>query len=542
MGNRFLKRFLQHMHDSRSLFKRSEEYRRFLYGILKRSQSQMPKADNFEADKVQEGAVNASLRHEARKNTDFESGLSKNSSEDEELSDSKWRPELSWLFKALDPALDLCRWALPTGNGVGSKTPASSRSLTEIIASIQRSKIGLEGWSFSDLTIGLYLIYLRQTSLNPFEDVKGVQIFSESIVHELIYHLELAKACYKGNALGVAKHSMLRESNVLKYVKDSSVMRPGYYVGIDPRNKLIILAIRGTHTVYDLITDIVTSSDVEVTFEGYSTHFGTAEAARWFLTHEIGTIGKCLERYKGFRVRLVGHSLGGAIASLLAIMLRKKSAAELGFNPDIVSAVGYATPPCVSKECAESCSDFVTTVVMQDDIVPRLNTASLSRLRGEILQTDWTTLVEKEDWKSVVGLVTNAKQVVSSVQDVARKLADYAKFKSKNCSDTPSGKQSLCVTAENAVTYEKKETGSVPEELFVPGTVYYLKRSIESDSGGGNDRGRSIEYYTLWKRHLDEHFQRILLSSNIISDHKCDSHHFALRDVLKGLPVKEREE
>lgn len=68
---------------------------------------------------------------------------------------------------------------------------------------------------------------------------------------------------------------------------------------------------------------------------------------------------------QGFRLRLVGHSLGGAIASLLAIMLRKKSSQELGFNPDIVTAVGIATPPCVSKDLAEKCSDYVVTVVMQ---------------------------------------------------------------------------------------------------------------------------------------------------------------------------------
>lgn len=61
----------------------------------------------------------------------------------------------------------------------------------------------------------------------------------------------------------------------------------------------------------------------------------------------------------------MGHSLGAAIASLLAIMLRKRSHEELGFSPDIVSAVGFATPPCVSRELAESCADFVTTVVMQ---------------------------------------------------------------------------------------------------------------------------------------------------------------------------------
>ncbi|KAG6785816.1 hypothetical protein POTOM_007400 [Populus tomentosa] len=37
------------------------------------------------------------------------------------------------------------------------------------------------------------------------------------------------------------------------------------------------------------------------------------------------------------------------------------------------------------------------------------------------------SVVEKEDWKSVIGLVTNAKQVISFVQDVAQKL-DYARL------------------------------------------------------------------------------------------------------------------
>jgi len=39
------------------------------------------------------------------------------------------------------------------------------------------------------------------------------------------------------------------------------------------------------------------------------------------------------------------------------------------------------------------------------------------------------SVLEKEDWKSVVEFLTNAKQVVTSVQDVARKVAEYAKFR-----------------------------------------------------------------------------------------------------------------
>lgn len=37
-------------------------------------------------------------------------------------------------------------------------------------------------------------------------------------------------------------------------------------------------------------------------------------------------------------------------------------------------------------------------------------------------------VIDKEDWKGLLGLFSNAKQVVSSVQDVAQKLADYAKI------------------------------------------------------------------------------------------------------------------
>ena len=70
-----------------------------------------------------------------------------------------------------------------------------------------------------------------------------------------------------------------------------------------------------------------------------------------------------------YKLRLVGHSLGGASAALLAIMLRKKSKEELGFSPDIISAVGFGTPPCISKEAAESCASYVSTVVLQVRVI-----------------------------------------------------------------------------------------------------------------------------------------------------------------------------
>ncbi|XP_008447247.1 uncharacterized protein LOC103489737 isoform X1 [Cucumis melo] len=528
------RRLIHNFHYARNFLRKQEWQARSVTvnNVLMHFQSS--KVDKVENDVNKEGEVlrEVSLRSEMGKNSTIDC---KRSEYVEDTTDSNWRSELAWLTKALEPALQLYRWALSSGDGI----PHRSRSVSEIIASIQRSKTGIQDWSLSDLTIGLCLIYLRQASTNPLEDLKGVQISSNAIVEDLIYFVELAEGSYKNSTSMLAKTTMLRECNILKFVKNSSVMRPGYYIGVDTRKKLVIFGIRGTHTVYDLITDIITTSDRDVTFEGYSTHFGTSESAQWFLQNEIGMIRRCLEKYQGFRLRLVGHSLGGAIASLLAVMLRKKSKKELGFSPDIVSAIGFGTPPCVSRKLAESCADYVTTVVMQDDVIPRLSVASLTRLRIEILQTDWMSLIGKEDWKSIIDLVTNAKQVVTSVQDVAQKLADYAKFTSKKKSsddnnkkesDVASGSPRSCATSalQSATAAQNKAARcKISDELFIPGTVYYLKRHVDS----------TPEYFSLWKRHPDEHFQQIVLSNILLSDHKCDSHYYALRDVLKGLPI-----
>ncbi|KAL6502899.1 hypothetical protein OROHE_024067 [Orobanche hederae] len=513
------------------LLRKDDLYQKYSYSILNRLQWSKADGDELKRKKCDNKLAN-------KNPASYDLGMSNYSSSEDELSgfNDRWKPEIAWLGKALEPALQLYKWALPSGNGTENKPPPTDRSLAEIFSSLQRSKLGIQDWSLSDLTIGLYLLYLRQASTSPVEDVKGEPISSEFIVQDLIYHTELAKGAYKDSAAGLARNSMIRERNILKFIKDSSVLRPGYYIGVDMRKKLVILGIRGTHTVYDLITDIISSGHEEITYEGYSTHFGTAEAARWFLNHEMGTIRKCLEKHKGFRLRLVGHSLGGAIASLLAINLRRNSIKELGFSPDIISAVGYATPPCVSKELAESCSNFVTTVVMQDDVVPRLSAASLTRLRNEIVETDWESVFSREDWKGVIDLVTNAKQVVSSVQDVARRLAEYAKFRGQTkYPEIPTKKEVPRVSSSNTradqVKLEKQFDSKVGESLFVPGTVYYLKRNVDAES-----HHKRVEYFTLLRRNPGEHFQRILLSGNLISDHKCDSHYYALRDVLKGLP------
>ncbi|KAL0383597.1 UNVERIFIED_CONTAM: hypothetical protein Scaly_0647000 [Sesamum calycinum] len=178
-----------------------------------------------------------------------DSEISNYSSEEDDLSshNRKRKPDIGWVAKALKPALQLYKWARPTGNGMENEPAATDRSLTDTFASIRRSKLGIQDCSLSHLTI----------------------------------------------------------------VRDSTIVH--------------MISIRD-----------------EPTSEGYSTHFGTIEPARWFLTHEIDRIRRCLKDHK--------------VAS-------------------------------------------------------------------------WISPFKNEDRKGVIDLVASAMHVVSSIQDVAQKLSEYAKFR-----------------------------------------------------------------------------------------------------------------
>lgn len=72
---------------------------------------------------------------------------------------------------------------LNAASGRAENIPASTRTFSEILSDLQRSKISIKDWSLSDLTIGLYLIYLSQaSSKNAEAPFKGVQISSNKMV------------------------------------------------------------------------------------------------------------------------------------------------------------------------------------------------------------------------------------------------------------------------------------------------------------------------------------------------------------------------
>ncbi|CAI7772685.1 unnamed protein product, partial [Closterium sp. NIES-53] len=114
-------------------------------------------------------------------------------------------------------------------------------------------------------------------------------------------------------------------------------------------------------------------------------HYGMVQAAETFVHEESPLLRHLLAHHPGYDLRLIGHSLGAAVAALVTILLRPQAEVLLGITSERVRCVGFATPPCVSRHLALSCRSFITTVVLQDDIVPRLSLHALESLRNEVV-------------------------------------------------------------------------------------------------------------------------------------------------------------
>lgn len=76
---------------------------------------------------------------------------------------------------------------------------------------------------------------------------------------------------------------------------------------------------------------------------------------------------------------MAGHSMGGGTAALLTMMLREAV-------PELASARCYAIacPSCMTLELAQSCREYVTSVINSTDVVPTFSAAAVDALRQEV--------------------------------------------------------------------------------------------------------------------------------------------------------------
>ena len=187
------------------------------------------------------------------------------------------------------------------------------------------------------------------------------------------------------------------EADVLVAEWESSTFAPGFLVVLDHRSAAIVVAIRGSHRVQDALTDLVCEhASFESPLGKGEAHAGMLKAATRLLARIRPSIDDALRAHQRYGLVFTGHSLGGGMAALLALLVgphyRVGSALDEeggggpgGSTPGITSApvraFTFGSAAVVSLDLARAASSLVTAVVAGSDMVPRLGLASTHDLR-----------------------------------------------------------------------------------------------------------------------------------------------------------------
>lgn len=143
----------------------------------------------------------------------------------------------------------------------------------------------------------------------------------------------------------------------------------------------VLMVVRGTKEIADILSDalIETSS-----YEDGLAHGGIQKSGNYLVEKHTQFFETLLKESKRDKIRLsiIGHSLGAGAGAVAAMEFNKLDYVE-------ANAVGFGCPPTLSKELSESAKDYVTTVVCDSDVVPRMSGATVSNVVMDVMSRSY---------------------------------------------------------------------------------------------------------------------------------------------------------
>eukprot|EP01112_Ceratiomyxa_fruticulosa_P023934 TRINITY_DN940_c0_g1_i1.p1 TRINITY_DN940_c0_g1~~TRINITY_DN940_c0_g1_i1.p1 ORF type:complete len:538 (-),score=105.77 TRINITY_DN940_c0_g1_i1:125-1738(-) len=248
----------------------------------------------------------------------------------------------------------------------------------------------------------------------------------------------------KSNIKALCHHTGISPNDVVLTKFSSSHFHPGHFIALDHQRCAVVLAIRGTFSALDAITDLVATP---TPFMDGQAHLGFLKCAKRKVTILSDILIEKLKEYPTYKLVVCGHSLGAAVATLFTLLFNK-------IFPEIpIHCYAYAPPSVTTIDIALSphTKSLITSFVFEDDIVPRLTYCSLSRLKEvmcEILSQSSSTAQRSFQWFVSGGSLHPV---------LANKISNLM-----NCPPAPS-------SPSRNMGYSTEEV-----EIFPAGSIYYL--------------------------------------------------------------------
>ncbi|KAA8569012.1 hypothetical protein EYC84_000685 [Monilinia fructicola] len=337
-----------------------------------------------------------------------------------------------------------------------------------------------------------------------------------------------------------------------------------HYVSLDHQSHAVVLTCRGTLGFEDVLADMTCDYD-ELVWRGkaYKVHKGIHVSARRLLEGSGGrvmtTIKAALEEFPDYGLVICGHSLGGGVSALLAIMISEPTshgtsfvtsyAPGNSFTPCNTTAdsshtlylppgrpihvYAYGPPATVSPSLRLATRGLITTIVNGNDLVPLLSLGLLHDLqavalafkndnsgaKAEVKRRVWTGMSNSfsEKWYGRSGHGTDEEE-----ED---KWA-YAALKALR----------VCMLSSKLVP---------PGEVFVVESMAVLKRNSlpkKSDkSDSRNDKGESglgkpaTRTVLKYVRDVEKRYGEVRFGGSMLLDHSPGRYEASLRALGKGV-------
>lgn len=295
-----------------------------------------------------------------------------------------------------------------------------------------------------------------------------------------------------------------------------------FLVALDHRKESVVVAVRGTMSLQDILTDLSAESEslhLDTDLQDCVAHKGISQAARYVYRRLVndGILSQAFSIAPEYRLVVVGHSLGAGAAALLAIMLRSS-------YPQ-VRAYTFSPPRgLLSKSLHEYSKDFIVSLVLGKDVIPRLSVTNLEDLKKRILRViahcnkPKYKILLQGCWYELFGGSPDNFPTELDGSDQGQLTQPLL------------GEHSLLTHWSPAYSFSSDSPLDSPTKyppLYPPGRIIHLE---EEGASGRFDCCSAVQYRARWAR--EGEFSRILIGPKMLTDHMPDILMRALDSVV----------
>uniref|UniRef100_A0A8C5HUD7 Diacylglycerol lipase-alpha n=1 Tax=Gouania willdenowi TaxID=441366 RepID=A0A8C5HUD7_GOUWI len=233
----------------------------------------------------------------------------------------------------------------------------------------------------------------------PFTSVSGSRMSQSVTVEE--------DNCCGCNVLAIRRHFLdwdLKQVHIVYTSCHDAVYETPFFVAVDHAKKKVVISIRGTLSPKDALTDLTGDSErlpVEEQHGNWLGHKGMVYSAEYIkkkLEQEMilsQAFGRDLNKgTMHYGLVIVGHSLGAGTAAILSFLLRPQY--------PTLHCYSYSPPGgLLSEDAMDYSKEFVTSVVLGKDLVPRLGLSQLEGFRRHLLEVLQKS--NKPKWRIIAG-------------------------------------------------------------------------------------------------------------------------------------------